>query len=123
MLVRELGPRFALHGTEGSFVKFGLDPQEEALRRGESPAHNPQWGSEPPAHWGTLNTQIGGLHVRGQVETLRGDYRAYYQNIYEAIAGQAALAVTPEEACHTMRLLECAVQSAAQQRTLPFAQN
>ena len=34
MLVREQSPRFILHGTEGSFVKYGFDPQEEALKRG-----------------------------------------------------------------------------------------
>ncbi|MBF8295488.1 MAG: oxidoreductase [Bacteroidetes bacterium] len=28
--VKELGPRYILHGTNGSFVKVGLDPQEEA---------------------------------------------------------------------------------------------
>ncbi|HET8677338.1 MAG TPA: Gfo/Idh/MocA family oxidoreductase, partial [Blastocatellia bacterium] len=38
MLVREQSPRFILHGTEGSFVKYGFDPQEEALKRGFVPS-------------------------------------------------------------------------------------
>ena len=51
LLVRQPGPRFALHGTEGSFVKYGVDPQEEALKRGRSPrsrsgAWNPKSGGE-----------------------------------------------------------------------------
>lgn len=37
MLVRELGPRMVLHGTNGSFVKYGLDPQEDALKSGKKP--------------------------------------------------------------------------------------
>ena len=28
------GPRFVVHGTKGSFVKWGLDPQEDALKAG-----------------------------------------------------------------------------------------
>jgi scyllo-inositol 2-dehydrogenase (NADP+) len=38
MLVRELGPHFILHGSEGSFIKYGMDPQEAALRRGLTPS-------------------------------------------------------------------------------------
>src|SRR6202451_4449322 len=31
------GPHFLLHGTGGSFVKYGMDPQEERLRSGKFP--------------------------------------------------------------------------------------
>ena len=31
LLACDAGPRFLLHGTEGSFKKFGLDPQEPAM--------------------------------------------------------------------------------------------
>jgi predicted dehydrogenase len=33
-LAREPSPRFVLHGTLGSFVKHGIDPQEQALAGG-----------------------------------------------------------------------------------------
>jgi scyllo-inositol 2-dehydrogenase (NADP+) len=36
-LVREPYPRFTLHGTSGSFIKYGLDPQEEALNACKNP--------------------------------------------------------------------------------------
>ena len=36
-LVREAGPRYILHGTEGSFIKYGIDPQEQALKDGKIP--------------------------------------------------------------------------------------
>ena len=29
-------PRFAVHGTKATLVKYGLDPQEDAMKRGES---------------------------------------------------------------------------------------
>ena len=32
-LVREPGPRYSLHGTLGSFRKWGIDPQEQVLKK------------------------------------------------------------------------------------------
>jgi scyllo-inositol 2-dehydrogenase (NADP+) len=120
MLAREPGPRFALHGAEGSYVKHGLDPQEEALKRGGSPASE-GWGVEPEERWGTINTQVGGLHVRGKIETLAGDYAAFYRNVADAIRGRAELSVRPEEAVNTIRVIELALESSATKRTLPFS--
>lgn len=118
MLAREPGPRFTLHGTEGSFVKHGLDPQEDALKLGGSPASE-GWGREPEEHWGIINTQAGGVHVRERVETLAGDYAAYYRNVADAIRGRAELIVKPEEAADTIRVIELALESSAERRTLP----
>jgi predicted dehydrogenase len=120
MLVREPSPRFILHGTEGSFVKYGLDPQEEALKRGLTPLE-PNWGEEPRGFWGKLNTQSGGLHLEGQVETVAGCYQAFYQNIVDVIAGRAELAVKPEEARNTIRIIELALKSNEQKCTAPFS--
>lgn len=120
MLVREQSPRFILHGTKGSFIKYGFDPQEESLKRGGTP-RAPNWGEEPRELWGTLRTQLGGLHLEGQVQTIAGCYQAYYQNIVDAIEGREELAVKPEEARNTIRIIEAALQSSEQQCTLPFS--
>jgi scyllo-inositol 2-dehydrogenase (NADP+) len=119
MLVRERGPHFILHGSEGSFIKYGMDPQETFLRRGLTPA-DPDWGVEPQAQWGTLNTQIGSLHFCGQVETRPGCYQAFYENVYQAIAQGAELAVKPQEARNTIRMIELALESHREQRTKPY---
>ncbi len=34
-LVREPGPRFTLHGTTGSYLKWGVDPQEAEMKAGK----------------------------------------------------------------------------------------
>jgi predicted dehydrogenase len=117
MLMREPRPRFALYGTAGSYVKHGLDPQEAALKAGASPT-GPEWGREPEAAWGTLNTQLGELHVHGRVETLPGDYPAYYANIHAAITAGAPLAVQPEQARTVIRLIELAQESARTGNTM-----
>lgn len=119
MLVRERGPHFILHGTEGSFMKYGMDPQEEALRQGRSPLET-DWGLEPQTQWGTLNTQIGNLHFYGQIETVRGRYQAFYENVYETIVHGQELEVKPEEARDTIRIIELAFASNAQKRTIAF---
>jgi predicted dehydrogenase len=36
MLMKDIGPRYALYGTEGSFKKYGIDPQEEELKTGKN---------------------------------------------------------------------------------------
>jgi predicted dehydrogenase len=117
MLVREQSPRFILHGTEGSFVKHGFDPQEEALKRGFTPSE-PNWGNEPREQWGTLLTQVGGLELEGQVKTMAGSYQSFYQNISDVIRGRAEQAVKPEEARRTIRIIELAMESSEQRRTI-----
>lgn len=120
MLVREQSPRFILHGTEGSFVKYGFDPQEEALKRGFVPSES-NWGIEPREQWGTLITQVGGLDLEGQVKTIAGCYQSFYQNIVDVISGRAELAVKPEEARNTIRIIELARESSEQKRTIHFS--
>jgi len=107
-LVREPGPRYLLHGTEGSFLKHGIDPQEEALKRGELPG-GPDWGKEAREEWGRLNTVIG--PHKGPYETLPGNYLAYYENIYQALVGKAELEVTAAQANQVIRVIEAAIES------------
>src|SRR4029453_17122810 len=53
MLQRAAGPRFEVHGDTGSYVKYGIDQQEPALRAGRRPG-DPGWGGEEPDRYGTL---------------------------------------------------------------------
>lgn len=109
------GPRFVLHGTQGSFLKYGLDPQEDQIQSG-MPVDNPAFGQDPESDWGELRP-AGGASRR--IPTLPGDYRGYYANVRDAILGVAPLAVTPEQAWRTTRLIELARESSAQGRRLP----
>ena len=51
------GPRFVVRGQTGSYEKWGLDVQEEALKRGERPG-GAGWGAEPESAWGTLHDGV-----------------------------------------------------------------
>jgi predicted dehydrogenase len=116
-LVRERGPRYTLHGTLGSFVKYGLDPQEKALINGGTPLE-PDWGAEPESLWGTLNTSVGGLQFTGRIRTIPGSYASYFQNVHDAIIGKAELAVKPEQARMAVRLIELGMKSSDERRTI-----
>jgi len=109
-LVREPGPRFMLHGTEGSYVKYGIDPQEEALIKGHYP-DEPDWGREPESNWGILNTTIKGMHFRGPLETIPGRYQEFYSLLYDTIVNGKALAVKPEESLNGIKIIKAAYDS------------
>jgi predicted dehydrogenase len=110
MLCKIPGPNYQIHGTNGSFVKYGLDVQEAALNAGAIPQGD-DWGREPESIWGTINTEYKGLKINGKLESERGDYREYFTNLRDAIWGKAEIAVKPEEARNVIRIIELAFES------------
>lgn len=114
-LVSAEGPRLIVHGTKGSYVKYGLDHQEAALRTGLRPPVD-HWGVEPNP--GTLTVWNGETSETQPLPSLPGDYPAYYAAVRDAIRGQGPNPVPPEEAILVMRLIELGLQSAAEGRTL-----
>ncbi len=116
-LVREPGPMYIIHGVNGSFVKYGIDPQEEALKQHQIPG-TPGWGMEPEKFWGKLNTDIGGLHFDGRIETIPGNLLGYYDNIYGAIREGKNIAVTGEQGRAVIEIIEAAMTSARERRAI-----
>src|SRR5688572_13502348 len=109
-LVREATPRYILHGTEGSFIKYGIDPQEQALKDGKIPG-SAGWGNDGKDLWGKLNATVGGLHWEGSVETIAGDYTQFYKNVHDSIRNGKPLAVMPEESRNVIKIIEACYQS------------
>jgi scyllo-inositol 2-dehydrogenase (NADP+) len=119
-LVRAPGPRFEVHGDTGSFVKYGMDPQEEALRSGRRPG-DPGWGTEPSDRHGTLTTEAAGLDLTGRLASVPGAYEAFYAGMATAILGQGPVPVPPEEARNTIWMIECALRSSREGRVIQVA--
>jgi predicted dehydrogenase len=117
VMCREIGPRFIIHGTRGSFVKHGLDVQEKNLKDGLLPG-DPLLGKDKEENYGLLHTEIEGVVVRKNIETHKGDYMAYFENVYNAICGNEELIVTPEQAKITISLIEKAIQSSREKRLI-----
>ncbi|WP_159517414.1 Gfo/Idh/MocA family oxidoreductase [Sunxiuqinia indica] len=116
-LIREPGPRYSLYGTLGTFHKWGIDPQEEMLKNGHLP-NEPNWGTDSEEDWGVLNTEWNGLNYKGTIETVPGNYNAFYENIYDTIVNGAELAVKPEESRDIIQLLDYCLQSDEEKRTV-----
>ncbi|GGF92654.1 oxidoreductase [Paenibacillus abyssi] len=119
-LVKQPGPRFQLHGDQGSFIKFGLDPQEEQLKRGVRPGDH-GYGEDQPAGFGQMTTEAGGLTMRSTIETRRGCYEMYYGQLAKAISAGGEVPVPATDALHTMRIIEAAIESSREQRTITLA--
>ncbi|MDP4174381.1 MAG: Gfo/Idh/MocA family oxidoreductase [Bacteroidota bacterium] len=115
MLIKGNPPRFVLNGTKGSFVKYGLDPQEDTLKKGLSPLSE-DYGRESEENWGILNTDLSGLAFKGKIETIKGNYMDYFNNVYNAISDSSKLFVKPIEAAETIKMIELAQESAAKGR-------
>jgi predicted dehydrogenase len=115
MMAAPAGPTWVVHGTNGSFLKYGMDPQEAALKDGRTPAE-PDWDVEPPEMYGRLATRDG----TRVVPTLRSSFARYYENVRDVLLGNAELAVTPEWSLDVMRGLILALESSKQRRILEW---
>jgi scyllo-inositol 2-dehydrogenase (NADP+) len=107
-------PRWWIVGADGGFVKYGIDPQEEALRAGDIDK-----AAEPPDHQGIL-TQAGvhGKTIQSRVKTVQNHWDGYYGNIAAHLQGRESLKVTAEHAREVVRVLEAASQSSREHTTI-----
>jgi predicted dehydrogenase len=124
-LVAELGPRWTAHGKTGSFTKFGMDGQEDALKLGQRPQLNAlqDWGIDArPGEVLSFKTLPGleaPVSVRRAAAQPQGNYLAYYTQLRDHLWGVAAEpSVTPQQVRAVMQLLTLGEQSARAQRWL-----
>ncbi|RCU50828.1 oxidoreductase [Corallincola holothuriorum] len=101
-------PRFTLQGELATYLKSGLDPQEDALKSGMDPQAS-SFGIEAEALWGQLYFAT----EHQPVATLHGDYLGFYQQLLDAIRGQAPAPVPIADAVEVIRLLALSEESAA----------
>ena len=113
-LVPHPGPRFTVHGDGGSFLKYGLDGQEDALKQGLRPGER-QWGADQPEYYGEL-TPAGG--TTRKVETLHGSYEKYYELLAACLLTGTPPPVDPQDSRNGLIVIEAAQRSAAERRTV-----
>ncbi|MFT4091818.1 MAG: oxidoreductase [Asticcacaulis sp.] len=111
------GPRFEVHGSKASFVKFGLDTQEATLKTGGTP-EDIDFGIDDRE--GLLTPVLAGDHVGTAVGVAseKGNYSAYYAKIAKAISTRAPNPVPAEDALAVMRIIELGRQSASENRVI-----
>ncbi|MGF1633517.1 MAG: Gfo/Idh/MocA family oxidoreductase [Phycisphaerae bacterium] len=100
-------PRFLLAGLDGGFVKYGLDPQEAAMKAGDIDA-----AVENPAAYGTLNT-TGKPADEQRIPTLPGRWRSFYEGVADYLTGRGPNPVPPATVRRTTAVLDAVFASAA----------
>ena len=100
--------RFAVHGARASWLKEGLDVQEDQLKAGLTP---------DAVGWGVdLRPGVvidGATGARAAVAGPPGDYPAYYSAVARAVRDGGPNPVPPGEAVAVMEVLEAGLISAA----------
>ena len=107
-------PRWWIVGTEAGLMKFGIDPQENALRGGDIDR-----AAEPTEFQAIVRrADSAGQTVETQFPTKRGHWDSYYRNIALHLEGRSVLAVTAEQAREVVHVLESATRSARDHSTV-----
>jgi scyllo-inositol 2-dehydrogenase (NADP+) len=117
VFVKEQGPHFQVHGTMGSFIKYGLDPQEQKLKDGVFPDVD-NFGEEEAGNFGILNSIAGGTELRQHYPTKPGYYMGFYDNIYESIVDGKQAAIALDDVKLTLQIIEAALESHLEHRII-----
>lgn len=118
MLAAVESARYIVHGTRGSYVKYGLDPQEDRLKAGERLPQE-DWGYD--MRDGVLTLAAGEEMVEKPLLTVPGNYPAYYAAIRDALTGKGENPVPASQAITVMELIELGIESAKHRATLSLA--
>lgn len=118
-LVRGETPRLAVHGTAGSFVSYGLDGQEAALKAGHRPGEP---GFEAAARLAppTLTSAPGGVPLTAAVTPDAGAYTRFYTGVRDAVSDGAPPPVPATAGLNALRVVEAARRSAEEGRRIPL---
>ncbi|PVG04835.1 NAD(P)-binding protein [Serendipita vermifera] len=114
--------RFVVRGSKGTFSKYGMDAQEEQMKKhGHKAFLQNDFAIEPSNIWGQLETLDENGQVKStRVESEKGHYQDLYRNLFAVIREGAEPAVKWEEAELTMLITELAIRSSKEGKTIPI---
>ncbi|AEV95999.1 oxidoreductase [Pediococcus claussenii] len=99
-------PRFVLHGTQGSYVKFDIDQQENDLKLGIMP-DDPDFGHDTPDQFGIVKYRNQNNDwIERQIPTVNGDYGLVYDSLIDSIENDQPKLVSDTEAIANIQILE-----------------
>lgn len=107
-------PIVAAYGTNGSYVKHGLDPQEAMLRNMLTPSMA-EYGIENIEQAGTHTSSYEGILTSTSIPSEKGCYQEYYQKIYDALTSGTNNPVSASEGLNVIRIINAALDSHHQQ--------
>lgn len=117
MLAAVPAPRYKVLGSKGTFVKYmasyGSDPQANMLNDGMLPADK-GWGQDIPEAYGSFHDGTAEKTIPSEP----GAYQKFYEGIAAALANGVPQPVPVEDARDGIAIIEAAMTSDAQGRTV-----
>jgi len=117
LTVRDPQLRYVVRGTKGTFSKFGVDLQEEQLKKGMR-IGDVGLGVEGPEIAAKVEVVGEGGITSQSIQSLPGSYISLYHNLHDAIRNGAKQDVEWMEAGQVIELIKLAHRSAKEERTL-----
>ncbi len=112
------GWRYRVHGSQASYLKAQLDPQEPQARAGIQP-EDPQFGVEPKSDWGKLVT--GATGVTEIIPSEPGRWVSFYELMRKSIEDHAPVPVSAEQAAEVIQIIEAAYESSSTGKRIHFS--
>jgi scyllo-inositol 2-dehydrogenase (NADP+) len=106
-------PRWYILGTLGALTKTGVDPQEQAMNKGNIDA-----AVESPENYPLVRTVKDGVVSETRIQTIRGDWKQFYKNVADHLVDGKELVVKPEDVKRAVAVAETALKSAKEQRSI-----
>ena len=111
-LVAAQTPRFAIHGSEGSYIICGHDPQEAQLQAGIMP-NDEEYGKQDENRVSIFVKPDG---TKEKIRVEKGNYADYFKQVADAIRNGGGVPVTGEEGLAVIRLIEAGIESAKEKK-------
>ena len=112
VLVAAPAVRFVVHGRDGSWIKYGVDAQEQQLVAALTP------GGVAPGEPEQAVMVDGASGTRTSTPVPPGDYPEFYRRVRDAINGAGGNPVPPEQAVAVAAVVATAIRSSAEGRAL-----
>lgn len=116
-IVKKQGPKYLIHGSKGSFIKYGEDTQAEKLAEGKSPFEE-GYGEDKEDLYGTVSFMEGEQEIEQTIKTIPGSYPAYYKGVYNCIRHQEENPVPAEDGLRTIKIIQTAVKSSKEKAVI-----
>lgn len=99
-------PQFIIHGSRGSFIKYGIDQQETDLKAGMKPGELGFGVDNIKNHAVMKYLNQNNEWVERELPTPIGDYGRFYDAVYETIVNGAPKLISDDEILTVLKILE-----------------
>jgi predicted dehydrogenase len=103
--------RFKVQGDKGTYIKQGLDPQENQLKQGMSPLDS-EFGMTVSSEHGHIFSEAD----NDMMPTQQGSYARFYHQLALAVRGEQTACVDEDSIVQVMRIIDLVIAANEQGR-------